>query len=289
MTTTEFEIPFPESSDRHLKISVGACHLIIHPGEDAPWVKGSYIDPAGILPIKVNTVGGETRLTQELSPIELSGGFQGLTTLDLALGKGRPYWLTIESGASEVQIDLGGLPISRLYVREGASRYALTFSAPNPQPLVLFSLSVGAGVVEVRNLANANLVEMVMEGGAATYRLDFGEQLQREALVRIATGMALVEIALPEAIAAKIATDKTIGNVQAAESLVNLEGSYWTPAAINGKTPLLDMRVNLSIGTLRLFLGPEQNVLSEPPPVHGADSSPDGPPAVESLVDRVEI
>ncbi len=289
MTTTEFDIPFPEPSDRHLRISVGACHLAIHPGEDEPWAKISYRDPAGILPLKIETEGGETRISQELSPVQLSGGFQGLTTLDLALGKNHPYWLTVESGASEVQLELGGLPISRLYVRGGASRYAINFSIPNSQPLCLFLLSVGAGAVDVRNLANANLVEMVIEGGAATYRLDLGESLQREAKVKIGTGMAIVEIAVPETIAAKIATDTTIGNIQAADGLHLREGSYWTQAALQGKTPELNMRVNLAIGTLRLIVGAAPVEFSQTPEEETpASPRDDPPPPVESL-ERVEI
>ncbi len=128
MTKTEIDLPFPETSDRHLKISVGACHLVIRPGESPSWVCGTYTDPVGILPLKINHEGGETRLTQELAPVEISGGFQGLTTLELELGQARPYWLTLESGASEVEIDLGGLPISRLNVRGAAGHHIVNFS-----------------------------------------------------------------------------------------------------------------------------------------------------------------
>ena len=252
MSRTEINLPYPETSDRHLKISVGACHLIIRPGESAAWVSGSYIDPVGILPLKIENEGGETRLMQALNPIEISGGFEGLTTLELELGKARLYWLTIESGASEADIDLGGLPLSRLSIRHAAGRHTVNFSTPNQQALVLFSLTVGAGVAEVQNLANANLLEMVIEGGAATYRLAWGSELKRPANVRIATGISLVEISIPESVAAQLTTDSFLGNLELGEGVIQKEGTYWTQSALDGGEPRLSIRASQTVGTLRL-------------------------------------
>ncbi len=254
MTRTEIDLPYPEASDRHLKISVGACHLIIHPGDSSSWVTGTYIDPVGILPLKIDRDGGETRLAQELNPIEISGGFQGRTTLELELGKAKPYWLTIESGASEADVDLGGLPISRLTIREAAGRHRIDFSTPNAMPLILLSVTVGAGVVELQNLSNANLVELLIEGGASSYRLDWGETLQRPVNVRIATGISLVEMSIPRSVPAQITADTRIMNMELGPGVTQKDGAYWTQLALDGTPPLLTVRANMAFGTLRLNL-----------------------------------
>src|SRR5512142_3229130 len=106
MTTTAVQIPFPEISARHLKINVGACRLVIRPGDGPDWVCGSYIDPVGVLPLRIECESGEVRISQEFNPIEISGGFQGLATLDLQLGKNKPYWLAIKGGVGEGDLDL---------------------------------------------------------------------------------------------------------------------------------------------------------------------------------------
>ncbi len=282
MTRTAIDLPYPETSDRHLKISVGACHLIIRPGESSSWVSGAYIDPVGILPLKINREGGETRLTQELNPVEISGGFQGRATLELELGQARPYWLTVESGASEVEIDLGGLPVSRLNIRGAAGNYIINFSTPNPQALILLSVTFGVGVVEFNNLSNANLVEMLVEGAAATYRLDWGTNLIRPARVRIATGISLIEMTFPSTVPALITADTRIGNTEVDEGVIEKDGGYWTQAALDGGEPRLTVRANLAFGTLRL--NSRKSAQEQLPPV--ADEPPGEPP---SPFDRVEI
>ena len=56
---------------------------------------------------------------------------------ELELGRQRPFALTIETGASEFDLDLGGIPLSRLMVRQGAGKFELGFLAPNPEHMQL--------------------------------------------------------------------------------------------------------------------------------------------------------
>ena len=166
---TEINIPFPEASDRRLRISVGACRLKVRPGSGAAWVTGTHRDPSGALPCRIVLEDGEARITQAQRASEVLGLLSGVPTFDLALGRGQPYELTLETGASEADLDLGGLPISRLFVKHGAGKTDIRFSAPNPVPMSLFEISSGAVAMEVQHLANANFAEMTVEGGAASY------------------------------------------------------------------------------------------------------------------------
>jgi len=74
----------------------------------------------------------------------------------LELGKGRPFALTIETRASEFEMDLGGVPVSSMEVRQGAGKFELDFSAPNPYAMKQLEVSSGAAGIELENLANAN-------------------------------------------------------------------------------------------------------------------------------------
>jgi hypothetical protein len=53
---------------------------------------------------------------------------------------------------------LGGVPLRGLTVRQGADKFELGFSEPNPEPMKLLEVSSGAGI-ELENLANANFSE----------------------------------------------------------------------------------------------------------------------------------
>ena len=54
----------------------------------------------------------------------------------------------------------------------------------------LLEISSGAAAIELENLANANFSEMRLSGGAASYELDFGGVLSRDAEVSIETGIS---------------------------------------------------------------------------------------------------
>ena len=82
-------------------------------------------------------------------------------------------------------------------VRQGAGKFELGFSAPNPEPMQLLDVSSGAAGIALKNLANVNFSEMRLSGGAAGYELDFGGTLSRDAQVNIETGMSGVELTVP--------------------------------------------------------------------------------------------
>src|SRR5690349_9693876 len=123
-TTTPIEIPFPAGAAAHLRIAATACRLHVEPGTDTgePWIQGSYTDPSGKIPLRIeqDEDGAELLIGTDVS--ELVGLLDGPPQLFLRLGRGRPFALTIEAGASEMQLELGGTPISRLTVSEGAGK-----------------------------------------------------------------------------------------------------------------------------------------------------------------------
>jgi hypothetical protein len=94
-------------------------------------------------------------------------------------------------------MDLDGVPLSGLMVRQGAGRFELDFSAPNPEQMRLLEASSGAADTELENLANANFSEMRLSGGAAGYELDFGGTFSRDAQATVEAGLSGVEMKIP--------------------------------------------------------------------------------------------
>lgn len=252
--TEQVNVAYPDPEDLHLRIRVGACRLRLRPGDGGMWVTGTYSHPAGLMPIRIEHDGGTVRISQQhdVTDVMIVKGTPGF---DLLLGKSRPYKLTLETGVSDSSFDLGGLPLIEMTVRHGAGRFDIDFSAPNPREMSRLDINAGAVGMEMRNLANANFANMIVEGGAASYRFGFGGPLRRDADARISTGMSSVEIRVPPTTAAKIATKTTLGSLDIGDGYTKKEGSFWTEAAVAGKTPALTINASISLGTLSIRAG----------------------------------
>lgn len=247
------DVEFPDEPVLHLRISVGACRLRITPGgEGAKWVTGTYEDPTGSMPYKITREGGTVRIAQKQGLGTLKSPFSGAPTMNLSLGKGKAYTLIIESGASESAIDLGGLPITLLAIKKGAGKADFDFSEPNPGEMDMVDIDAGAVSLSLRNLANANFASMSLDGGAASYELDFGGELKRDSDVKINAGVSTVKVSVPASTPAKITPGSVLGSLDIGDGLTKKEGAFWTEAAMAGKTPVLNIVTSVALGTLML-------------------------------------
>jgi hypothetical protein len=249
---TKINVDYPEGGSLFLRVSVGACRLRGTPGEGKPWVSGAYYDPTHGLPAEIVQEGDSLRITQKQRWSEILGWLSGVPEFDLSFGTARPYRMMLESGASEIDLDLGGVPLNGLEVKHGAGKIEIDFSEPNPQEMSMLSLGTGAGSVVVKNIANANIAEMALEGGAASYTLDFGGKLQRSGHVRISTGVSAVTAYLPAKTAARLYSDSVLGGFNADEGFVKKDGGYSTAAALEGVQPMLSIHLSMALGSLTL-------------------------------------
>ena len=254
-TTTNLNQPFPDAGDLHLSIAAGACRLAVRAGAAEPWLSGTYHDPTGEVPLRVAQEDGTLRLSQQYGFPGVLKMVQGTPRFELLLGTARPYALTLEGGASENDLSLGGLPLRRLIIRHGAGKLDLDFSSPNTEVMTLLEMSTGAGALDARGLANAGFSELRLEGGAASYRLDFGGRLQRDANVRVNTGVSAVELVIPASTAAKVSVESPMASLDVGDGWTTRSGAFWNEAAIGGGTPVLTVSAAVALGSLRLRAG----------------------------------
>src|SRR5215218_7486312 len=220
MAEMPIKVAYPATEDLHLRVALAACHFKAEPGEAEAWITGACHDPTGKRPPRIVEEGGAVRISEGGPSFEhIPAVFGGVPRYELELGKGRPFALTIETGASEFEIDLGGVPVSSM---------------------------------ELENLANANFSEMRLSGGAAGYELDFGGTLLRDAEAKIEAGLSRVEIKIPASTAAKIVAETTLGKVDVEDGFTKREGAFWTEAGMTGKRPLLTIRAGVRLGSLQL-------------------------------------
>lgn len=251
--STPIDIPFPQAGELHLRLTVGACRLRIRPGDGPQWVAGAYADPSNAVPLRIEqSSSGEARISQTFDWPSSWGTLRQPPTFDLILGKGRPYSLTIEGGASEAELELGGLPLRRLTVKYGAGKQEIEFSAPNPEPMDQLTVACGAASLELEGLANANLAELTLEGGAASYELDFGGVLRRDAAVKINAAVSSVLLTVPASTAVKMSGEALMGSIDTGDGFMKKEGAWWNEAALAGQTPCITVNARMTMGSVRL-------------------------------------
>jgi hypothetical protein len=253
MADTPLIVAYPTAEDLRLRIALGACRFEAKSSDSEAWVTGACHDPTDQrFPRVVEEEGSVTITETEPSFEQIPAVFGGVPRYELELGKEHPFALTIETGASEFDLDLGGVPLRSMTVRQGAGRFAVNFSAPNPEPMGLLEVSSGAAAIELENLANANFSEMRLSGGAAGYELDFGGTLSRGAEVKVETGLSGVDISVPATTAAKVVAETTLGSVDVGDGFTKEEGAFWTEAGTAGAGPLLTIRAGVRLGALKL-------------------------------------
>ena len=140
-----------------------------------------YAPRTGILRLGLESVGkGGVRVTSR-SQLEQVATFTFSPSVPLAL--------SANLGASEAELDLGGLTLTELTVRSGASRGTVDFSKPTQGECLHASFNLGATELTVRNLANAACAEVRIEGGVGRATLDFGGAWRRDTRLSVDLSM----------------------------------------------------------------------------------------------------
>jgi len=166
---------------------------------------------------------------------------------DFKLGN-TPMDLTINAGAYTGTYEFGGLSLTNLTIKDGASNVKLTFSQANPNEMTLFRYETGASSVKLNGLANANFSTMIFNSGAGDYTLDFSGTLKRDATITISSGLSNIILVIPQSVNANVTTESGLANINA--------GSGWTQSGDqytqSGSGPTLTFLIKTGAGNLSL-------------------------------------
>ncbi|MGH7656273.1 MAG: hypothetical protein ACREN6_16600 [Gemmatimonadaceae bacterium] len=105
-----------------------------------------------------------------------------------------PMDLSLELGAVEANLQLGGLRLTDLSLRSGAADVSARFDKRNRETLGTMTLQVGAAQVKLFDAANSGVSRIVAEVGAGSLSIDFGGVLTHD--VDITATLALGGLAL---------------------------------------------------------------------------------------------
>lgn len=250
----DIEIPYPTLDDRRLELEVGACKFNMNPSDDEHWVRGTYEhDGKGTIP-RIDQYGNRIVVSQGKGLSTNFNFFGGRSPrFNLGLGKRRPFALAFSAGATDAQLDLGGVPLTDLQIEDGAGRLHLDFSSPNPQRLEHLRLNTGAGKMTMLNLLNANFQRLTLEGGAAAYQVDFGGILTQDAEAKISVGMSQIGLTIPRSTSAKIIVESKVLGRNVSSELHEKDNAYYTEAALQDpQAPQLTIVVEVGMGALSI-------------------------------------
>jgi hypothetical protein len=235
----------PKSDETRLTLSFGAGKLTLSPGAEN-LVDGTAIYNVDDLKPQIQKNGSSIEIRQ--------GDFHDLPPFDdmknewdLKLGDA-PLDLTVQAGAYDGTLELGGLALKSLSVRDGASNVDLSFTEPNQTEMSLLRYQTGASDVKLTGLANANFSTLTFSGGAGNYTLDFSGELQRDAVVTIEAGFGNLSLIIPEDIETTVTVEGAAVNINH-DSGWSQNGQKYTQ---NGSGSTLTILVKMGAGNLAI-------------------------------------
>lgn len=157
-----------------------------------------------------------------------------------------PMELGIVTGASESDLDLSGLSISKLSITDGASSAKVRFDTANPLIMDSLTYKTGASQVELTGLSNSNAQVINFEAGVGSYTLDFTGFYGHDMTVNIKAGVSQVKLIFPVESYVKVINNGALSDI-------NVNGTWM----VNNNTytygehhPLITVNVDMGLGSL---------------------------------------
>ena len=243
--TDEISVKTPEADNVSLHLKFGAGEMLLAPGA-SQLVEGTATYNYAAFKPEVNTDGGNVQI--KMSEVKSLPSFDKLKNKwDFKLGD-TAMDLIIDSGAYDGTFEFGGLSLNNLTIKDGAANVKLAFSDPNLVEMSTLKYETGASNLKMTGLANANFSMMDFSSGAGDYTLDFSGELQRDASIKISSGLSNIIVVVPEGVDAVATVDSGASNISA--------GSGWSKNGDvykqEGAGPTLTFVIEIGAGNVTL-------------------------------------
>ncbi len=154
--------------------------------------------------------------------------------------------LDLSLGAVDADIELGGLRISDLDLKTGASRTTVRFSRPNGMRCRRAAFSAGAAEVSVLGLGNSRCDEIKFEGGMGKVLLDFTGVWSSSAHVEVKMAVGEITLRLPRRVGIRLVMDKFLSSFEPA-GLVR-RGDSFVSDNYDRASRRLDLEITAAVG-----------------------------------------
>src|SRR5687768_1949325 len=143
--------------------------------------------------------------------------------MELALSPTVPMDLSLELGAVEATLDLGGMSLTSLEIKAGANATRVRFDTPNRVAMRSLDVQAGAASVVLLNIANANASRMNVDAGVGSVELDFTGAWTTDLAASIDIAFGTLKLLVPRDIGVRLEVGKVLARVSA-EGLTSQDG-----------------------------------------------------------------
>ena len=147
--------------------------------------------------------------------------------LDVELARGVPMTLDIQIGASQADLDLGGLWLTDASVSTGASQTLVDVTEPNPVRMEYAEFTAGAAEFTARRLGNLNAEHILVDAGVGEVTLDLTGSWQRDADLEVDMGLGALELRLPRGLGVSLEKDSFLTSLDA-QGMVKRDDTYYS-------------------------------------------------------------
>ncbi len=163
--------------------------------------------------------------------------------LDLDLSRTTPLSLELTFGAGTADVELGGLSLTDIGIKGGASEATIRVSEPNRVACRIFTLEVGAIDLTTEKLGNARCGRIELKGAAGSVLLDLTGDWSAgtTSQVDISVGLGAVTLKLPESVGVEADVERFLVNFDRS-GLLRRGSNYYSANWDTAKTRL---KINL--------------------------------------------
>lgn len=171
-------------------------------------------------------------------------------SLRVAVSPGQPIDLDLDLGATDAELDLTGLAVSRLAIGSGASEIRVRFDRPNPIAMSELEIDVGIASVEVRGLGHANAERVRVHGAIGSVDLDFAGTWSGTRTVQVAVTLGSATVRVPRGTAVRVRHARVLGTFDA--NGLEPDGDEWVSGDWTGASQRLIIDARTTFGALDL-------------------------------------
>jgi hypothetical protein len=217
-----------------VNLEFAAGTLLLAPGDGRTLYRGElYYDEDKFAP--VTTFDAKTgRLDFGLTRADKKsfnlGHIETSQRLTLRVAPQVPSRISVVMGATEAEIELGGLSLSRADISSGAAKANLSFSRPNKIRCDRLTLKTGAAEFNATGLGNSRCTEVSFAGGVGDVLLDFTGEWNEASVCQanINLGFGQLTIRLPRGLGVAVDVDRFLASFDRA-GLNKVGSEYQTP------------------------------------------------------------